>query len=168
MLESPRRSILDTHGPHRRSSVTGAPVNRIERLARRFDRWQQRHRLAAFAVAVLKKFGDDQAGYQVALLTYFAFVGTFPLLLALTTILGLALRKYPELQRDLLNSAFAEFPIVGTQIHDQLGSLVPPPLTDADKAYHTDAVRAEGQRPEQRLDIEYVPDDRNAPLHDAG
>ena len=96
-------------------------MNRVERLARRFDRWQQRHRLVAFAVAVLKKCGDDQAGNQVALLTYFAFVATFPLLLALTTILGLALRKYPELQRDLLNSAFAEFPIFGTQIHDQLG-----------------------------------------------
>ena len=75
----------------------------------------------AFAVAVMKKFGDDQAGNQVALLTYFAFVATFPLLLALTTILGVSLRKYPELQRDLVNSAFAEFPIIGTQLHDQLG-----------------------------------------------
>ena len=121
MLQSPCRSILDNHGPHRQSSVTGAPVNRVERLARRFDRWQQRHRLVAFAVAVVKKFGDDQAGNQVALLTYFAFVATFPLLLALTTILGLALRKNPELQRVLVNSAFAEFPIIGTQIHDQLG-----------------------------------------------
>jgi membrane protein len=96
-------------------------VNRVERLARRFDSWQQRHPLMAFTVAVMKKFGDDQAGNQVALLTYFAFVATFPLLLALTTILGVALRKYPELQHDLLNSAFAEFPIIGAQIHDQLG-----------------------------------------------
>ena len=29
-------------------------MNRIERLARRFDRWQQRHRPLAFAVAVVK------------------------------------------------------------------------------------------------------------------
>jgi membrane protein len=96
-------------------------VNRVERLARRFDAWQQRHALMAFAVAVVKKFSDDQAGNQVALLTYFAFVATFPLLLALTTILAVALRRYPELQRDLLNSAFAEFPNFGAQIHDQLG-----------------------------------------------
>src|ERR1700754_3173920 len=75
----------------------------------------------AFAVAVFKKFGDDQGGNEVALLTYFAFVATFPLLLALTTILGVALRKSPDLQRSLVNSAFAEFPIIGTQIHDQLG-----------------------------------------------
>jgi membrane protein len=96
-------------------------VNRVEFLARRFDRWQQRHSLTAFTVAVIKKFGDDQAGNLVALLTYFAFISTFPLLLALTTILGVALRKYPELQRELVNSAFAEFPIIGAQIHDQLG-----------------------------------------------
>jgi membrane protein len=75
----------------------------------------------AFTVAVMKKFGDDQAGNLVALLTYFAFVSTFPLLLALTAILGVTLRKYPELQRELVNSAFAEFPIIGAQIHDQLG-----------------------------------------------
>ena len=121
MLQSPYRSILDNHGPHQQSSATGSPVNGVERLARRFDRWQQRHRPVAFAVGVVKKFGDDQAGNNVALLTYFAFVATFPLLLALTTILGLALRKFPELQRELVNSAFAEFPIVGAQIHDQLG-----------------------------------------------
>ena len=47
-------------------------------------------------------------------------------------------------------------------------SLVPPPLTDADKAYYTDAVRAEAQRPEQRLEIEYVPADTTAARHDAG
>jgi YihY family inner membrane protein len=90
-------------------------------VAHRFDSWQQRHPPMAFAVAVMKKFGDDQAGNQVALLTYYAFIATFPLLLALTTILGVALRKSPELQRDLVNSAFAEFPIIGGQLHDQLG-----------------------------------------------
>jgi hypothetical protein len=45
--------------------------------------------------------------------------------------------------------------------------LVPPPLTDADKAYYTDAVRAETQRPEQRLDIQYAPVDTSISQHDA-
>jgi uncharacterized BrkB/YihY/UPF0761 family membrane protein len=35
--------------------------------------------------------------------------------------LGLVLRNFPRLQRDLLDSAFTEFPIIGAQIHDQLG-----------------------------------------------
>jgi membrane protein len=99
----------------------GGEVNRVERLAREFDCWQQHHQLIGFAVAVAKKFSDDQAANLVALLAYFAFVATFPLLLALTTILGLVLRNSPQLQRDLLNSALAEFPIIGSQIHDQLG-----------------------------------------------
>ena len=46
-------------------------------------------------------------------------------------------------------------------------SLVPPPLTDADKAYYTDAVRAETRRPEQRLDIQYVPADTSIAQRDA-
>jgi membrane protein len=75
----------------------------------------------AFPVAVVKKFGDDEAGYLVALLTYYAFLATFPLLLAFTAILGVVLRKHPELHAKVVNSAFAEFPIVGTQIHQQLG-----------------------------------------------
>jgi membrane protein len=34
-------------------------------------------------------------------------------------------------------------------------SIVQPPLTDADRSYYTDALRAEAQRPEQRLQIAY-------------
>jgi hypothetical protein len=46
-------------------------------------------------------------------------------------------------------------------------SLVPPPLTDADKAYFTGAVRAAAQRPELRLDIQYVPADTTTARPDA-
>ena len=62
-------------------------MNPFERGIRTVDAWQQRHRGPAFVFAVFKKFGDDQGGNLVALLTYFAFVATFPLLLALTGIL---------------------------------------------------------------------------------
>lgn len=96
-------------------------MNPFERAIRAVDRWQQRHPVVGFPVAVVKKFGDDQAGNLVALLTYYAFLATFPLLLAFTAILSVALRRYPELHDRLVNSAFAEFPIVGTQIQDQLG-----------------------------------------------
>jgi membrane protein len=96
-------------------------MNPVERAVRGVDCWQQRHPVAAFPVAVVKKFGDDEAGNLVALLTYYGFLATFPLLLALTAVLGEALRKYPELHEKLVNSAFAEFPIVGAEIHQQLG-----------------------------------------------
>lgn len=96
-------------------------MNPVERVVRRFDEWQQRHTVVGFPIAVVKKFGDDEAGYLVSLLTYYSFVATFPLLLALTSVLGVVLRAHPKLQQHLVNSAFAEFPIVGGQIHQQLG-----------------------------------------------
>jgi membrane protein len=96
-------------------------VNPIERAARGFDGWQQRHPVAGFPIAVIKKFGDDQGGNLVSLLAYYSFVATFPLLLALTAVLGAVLRAHPKLHERLLNSAFAEFPIIGGQLHQQLG-----------------------------------------------
>jgi membrane protein len=96
-------------------------MNPVERVARGFDGWQQRHAVVGFPVAVVKKFSDDQAGNLVSLLAYYAFVAVFPLLLALTAVTGVVLRDHPELQQKLLNSAFAQFPIIGGQIHQQLG-----------------------------------------------
>jgi membrane protein len=96
-------------------------MNPIERGIRTLDAWQQSHRPTAFAFAVFKKFGDDQAGNLVALITYFAFLATFPLLLALSGILGLVLRGDPSLQARIQNSALAEFPIIGTQLRSQIG-----------------------------------------------
>jgi membrane protein len=96
-------------------------MNPVERSVRSVDCWQQRHPVVGFPVAVVKKFGDDQAGHLVALLTYYAFLATFPLLLAFTAILAVALRRDPQLHDKLVDSAFAEFPIVGRQLHDQLG-----------------------------------------------
>jgi YihY family inner membrane protein len=95
--------------------------NTVERIVRRFDRWQQRHTVIGFPIAVIKKFGDDEAGNLVSLLAYNSFLATFPLLLAFTAILGVALRSHPQLHQKVVSSAFAEFPIVGGQIHDQLG-----------------------------------------------
>src|SRR5665647_2235534 len=96
-------------------------MNPFERGIRTVDAWQQRHRVPAFTFAVFKKFGDDQAGNLVALLTYFGFLATFPLLLALSGILGLVLQGNPSLQASIQTSALAEFPIIGTQLQSQVG-----------------------------------------------
>lgn len=96
-------------------------MNPFERGLRTVDAWQQRHRVPAFTFAVVKKFGDDQAGNLVALLTYFAFLATFPLLLALSDILGLVLKGDPSLRAKIQTSALAEFPIIGSQLKSQVG-----------------------------------------------
>ena len=62
-----------------------------EGAAQAFDRYQQTHRVPAVAMAVVKKFGDDQAGNLAALVAYYAFFSLFPLLLVFTTILGFVL-----------------------------------------------------------------------------
>jgi YihY family inner membrane protein len=55
---------------------------------KRLDEFQQRHVWAAFPYAVVKKFGEDQGGNLAALLSYYAFLSIFPLLLVFITIVG--------------------------------------------------------------------------------
>jgi membrane protein len=80
------------------------------------DRIQQRHPTLAIPMAVVKKFGDDQAGSLAALVAYYAFFSLFPLLLVLVTILGFVLQGDPSAQRSIKNSVLGQFPIIGTQI----------------------------------------------------
>jgi uncharacterized BrkB/YihY/UPF0761 family membrane protein len=94
--------------------------NPIERPLRALDAWQQRHRVTAVAVAVVKKFGDDQAGNFVALLTYYAFLATFPLLLVLVTVTEIVLGSHPELRRQLLDTALSEFPVAGPTLQQSV------------------------------------------------
>lgn len=88
-------------------------------VARRADRIQQRWPWLAFPLAVMKKFGDDQAGNLAALLAYYAFVSVFPLLLCFVTALGLTLRHDSALRTRLLDSALVEFPAVGQSLQLQ-------------------------------------------------
>jgi membrane protein len=80
------------------------------------DRLQQRSRLAGFMIAVVYKYADDQGGYLAAMMTYYAFVSLFPLLLLLTTVLGVVLEGRPELQQQVLQSTLAQFPVIGDQL----------------------------------------------------
>ena len=121
MTPSQTHARAEQGPPAPRHDPDQSPPNPVERVVRRFDRWQQRHGVISFPIAVVKKFGDDEAGNLVGLLAYNSFVAAFPLLLAFTAILGVTLREYPGLHAKLVNSAFAEFPIIGGQIHDQLG-----------------------------------------------
>src|SRR5947209_19933751 len=88
------------------------------RLTSRLDAFQQRHRAAAFPLAVVYKYFDDFGPYLAALLTYYAFVSLFPLLLLLSTILGYALVGNAHLQHQVLNWALGQFPVIGDQLPD--------------------------------------------------
>lgn len=91
-------------------------MNVVDRIIRGIDRGQQRTAWTAYPVAVFKKFGDDQGGKLAALIAYYAFLALFPLLLLLTTVLGYVLKDDEVLRTKILNSAVAEFPLIGSQL----------------------------------------------------
>lgn len=80
------------------------------------DRVQQRSRTAGFVLAVIYKYVDDQANYLAALITYYAFVSLFPLLLLLTTLLGVVLVGRPEWREQIVEAAMSQFPSIGDQL----------------------------------------------------
>jgi YihY family inner membrane protein len=80
------------------------------------DRLQQRSRAVGFVIAVVYKYFDDQGGYLAALITYYAFVSLFPMLLLLTTALGVVLVGHPDLQHQVLSSTLRQFPVIGDQL----------------------------------------------------
>ncbi len=82
----------------------------------RVDAYQRRHRWAGLPLAVVYKFVDDQGGSLTALITFYGFLSLFPLLLLLVTGLGFALEGSPGLQERVLDSALAQFPVIGDQI----------------------------------------------------
>lgn len=87
------------------------------------DRWQQRHRPVAFVVAVIKKYGDDRGSQLAALITYYGFLAMFPLLLVFVTVLGYVAHDNPGVRHDLLNTALADFPVVGQELKRNVGAL---------------------------------------------
>ena len=91
-------------------------------IVNRADAYQQRHCWAGLPVAVLYKFIDDQGSYLAAQITYYGFVSVFPLLLLLTTFLGYGLHDSRYFQRQVLDSALAQFPVIGDQIATNISS----------------------------------------------
>jgi YihY family inner membrane protein len=87
------------------------------------DRWQRRHALGGFPVAVVKKFLEDRASSLAALVAYYAFFSLFPLLLAFVSILGFVLEDNPELRQDVLDSALARIPVIGSELQGQVHPL---------------------------------------------
>ncbi|MFI9365158.1 YihY/virulence factor BrkB family protein [Kitasatospora sp. NPDC053057] len=98
-------------------------MNTVERALRALDRTQQHHRAPAMVVGVIKKYGDDRCGLLAALITYYGFVALIPLLLLLSTVLGFVLHGHPHAQQAVVNSALADFPIIGDQLRQNVHSV---------------------------------------------
>ncbi|HET9841300.1 MAG TPA: YihY/virulence factor BrkB family protein [Nocardioides sp.] len=80
------------------------------------DAVQRQRPLLGVPIGIVYKFFDDQGGYLAAVLTHYAFVAILPLLLLASSVLGFVLQGHPALEREILSSALAQFPIVGDQL----------------------------------------------------
>ncbi|HEY3528878.1 MAG TPA: YihY/virulence factor BrkB family protein [Nocardioides sp.] len=88
----------------------------VSEVVDRVDSFQRRRPVVGIPIAIVYKFFDDQGGYLAAVVTHYAFVAILPLLLIASSVLGFVLQGHPDLQQQILTSALAQFPIVGSQI----------------------------------------------------
>ncbi len=82
----------------------------------RIDAFQREHAILGFPIAVIYKYFDDQGPYLAAIISYYAFIAIFPLLLISTSILGFFLQDDPKLRDSLLDTALSQFPIIGGEL----------------------------------------------------
>jgi YihY family inner membrane protein len=91
-------------------------VGRTKVLLARLDELQQHRPILGFPFAVVRKYSDDQAGSRAVLVAYNALFALFPLLLLLSTVLGFVLRGDPHLRAQVLASAVAKLPVLGSDL----------------------------------------------------
>ena len=86
-------------------------MNRTE-LQAQADRAQQSRPWLGFPFAVIKKFGQDNSGNLAVVIAYYAFFSVFPLLLALSSILGFVLAGHKHWQSKIETSALKNLPLI--------------------------------------------------------
>ena len=84
---------------------------------------RRRSRAVDLAVELIDGWRLHFMGRNAAVLTYYGFLSIFPLFLAATTILSFVLRDNPELLQDLLDTAFAQIPVIGKDLQDGAGEI---------------------------------------------
>lgn len=86
-------------------------------------RVRRRSRAVDIAVDVALGFVRHSSGRNSAVLAYYGFLTLFPLIMVATTLLGFVLHGRPDLQDDIVRSAVAQIPVLGSQILAQSGDL---------------------------------------------
>lgn len=94
--------------------------NLVTRTLARIDTFQQKHPAFAIPYAIIKKYGDDEAGYQGALLAYYGFASLFPLLIVATSLIDLATQHNQALRERLLQSVSDFFPAIGGDLQSSI------------------------------------------------
>ena len=96
--------------------------SRIDAALSGLDALQQRFTPSAFVVAIIKRYADDRAGRQAALITFYGLLSVFPLTLLLVTFATLFIAE-TTLQHDVVNSVLAQFPVIGVRLKDNIKAI---------------------------------------------
>jgi membrane protein len=95
----------------------------LEQQIQKVDRFQRKHSFLAFLYAVYKKSSEDRVSSLAALFAYYALFSIFPLLLVMVSVLGVLLTRDSSLRAQIVNSALANFPIIGPQLKSSVHGL---------------------------------------------
>lgn len=87
----------------------------------RLDTYQRKHKRIGLPLGVIYKFVDDQGAYLAALITYYALLSIFPLLLLLTSILGFLVQGNDSLRETLVDGVLAQLPVIGNELKSPSG-----------------------------------------------
>jgi YihY family inner membrane protein len=98
-------------------------MDRFKKILHRFDSFQRSHPLLAFPLAVIKRYGDESVGKQAALVTYYAFLSVFPLIMIFISVLGTISLNNPELKKQIIGNVFELFPALGSDIENNVRTL---------------------------------------------
>jgi len=77
---------------------------------------RSRFRTVDVLVETLDGWRRHQSGRNASLLSFWGFLSIFPLMVVATTIVGLVLEGNEDLQRDIIDSALADIPVLGSQL----------------------------------------------------
>lgn len=97
-------------------------MNLVNRILKAIDQYQRRHTLVSFMYAVIKKYSDDNGSYQGAILTYYAVLSLFPLLIVFTSVTQLLLHSHPALHQKIVGGLNRYFPVIGSQLQESVHS----------------------------------------------
>jgi YihY family inner membrane protein len=95
----------------------------VAQLKARADAAQRSRPWLGFPFAVIKKFGNDNSSNLAVVITYYAFFSIFPLLLAMSSILGYVLAGHKKLQDKIETNALKHLPLVSGPAPDH-GSVI--------------------------------------------
>lgn len=95
----------------------------IPQIIDRIDQFQQRHPVVGLPYAIIKKSGDDDGGYQAALITYYGFLSIFPLLLVVLTIIQIIFHNNIEVRHEVSQSIGHFLPGIGSALESNVHSM---------------------------------------------